>query len=124
MGAWAGKRERPRANMDHARSLDLDQSRGSSQRFLSDRSRQRKELLFPPAYAFLSVRIRNLTQCTRQQIFPACAEADDERQLCAIKEVDLFQLLRLDELSKFVIVRRGLWLMQVTDSLLVSSSTT
>jgi outer membrane protein TolC len=33
--------------MDHARSLD--QGRGSIQRFLSDRSGQRKELLFPPA---------------------------------------------------------------------------
>jgi hypothetical protein len=54
--------------MDHARSLD--QSRGSSQRFLSDRSQQRKELPFPAAYAFVSIRIRNMTQCTRQQIFP------------------------------------------------------
>src|SRR6266852_3497170 len=26
MGTWAGKRERPRANMDHARSLDGSQA--------------------------------------------------------------------------------------------------
>src|ERR1700722_1697191 len=48
MGAWSAKRERPCPNMDYARSLD--QSRGSSrssQRFLSDRSQQRKELSFP-----------------------------------------------------------------------------
>ena len=54
--------------MDHARSLD--QSRGSSQRFLSDHSQRHKELPFPVRYAIVSIRIRNLTQCTRQQIFP------------------------------------------------------
>src|SRR5450631_1489472 len=29
-----------------------------------------KSCLFPPAYPFAKIRIRNLTQCTRQQIFP------------------------------------------------------
>jgi len=29
-----------------------------------------KSYLFPPAFAFLSIPMRNLTQGTRQQIFP------------------------------------------------------
>ena len=62
MGAWAGKRERPCPNLDHARSLD--QSQSSSQRVLSDRSQQGKELPFPARYAFVSIRIRNLTPGT------------------------------------------------------------
>src|ERR1700688_928668 len=54
MGAWAGKRERPYPNMDHARSLERVEVPTSV--FGSDRYQQRKELPSPPAHAFVSIR--------------------------------------------------------------------
>ena len=64
--------------MDHARSLD--QSRGSSQRFLSDRSQQRKELPFPVR---LCIRVNShspFDAAHRQQIFSSPLPADRELQ--------------------------------------------
>src|ERR1700677_4242175 len=55
MGAWSGKCERPRANVDHARSLD--QNRGSSQRYVPDCSLSVKSCPFPSADAFAKIRL-------------------------------------------------------------------
>jgi hypothetical protein len=68
---WARVGRKTRATMPQHGSGSISRPESRFQpAFLSGPPSNVKSCLSPPAYAFVSIRIRNLTQCTRKQIFP------------------------------------------------------